>query len=401
MLFLVALRNLFRNKRRTLTVLITVALGTGSLFIFHGFNNGIMNQYRANTIHSRFGYGQVNLKGYRDKVYEKPWEHWMEDWDRLRPALSGLPGVVQLFPRVEFFALLSNGQVTVSGRGQGIDAHEEAGFFNTLNVEQGQMLSDQPDGIMLGLGLARALDVHPGDRVTVLANTVNGSMNGLDLTVAGIFHTGSKEFDDMVFRIPLAQAQMLLDTKRVESVSLGMSSVEDWDGFAKAVSERLPQLEATSFAKLDEVYYQHSVDWLNSQFGVIQLIILTIVVLGIFNTVSTGILERKQEIGNLRANGESFRDVMSLLGWEGIALGVLGAALGILLAFVLTSTLLRNGILMPPAPGLTRQYHVKIELQWMMAVKTFFMGTVCAMLGTIVAGMRVARMPIGEALRSV
>ena len=114
---------------------------------------------------------------------------------------------------------------------------KKSSFFNTLNVEQGQMLSDQPDGIMLGLGLARALDVHPGDRVTVLANTVNGSMNGLDLTVTGIFHTGSKEFDDMVFRIPLAQAQMLLDTKRVESVSLGMTSVEAWDGFAKAVAD--------------------------------------------------------------------------------------------------------------------------------------------------------------------
>ena len=78
-------------------------------------------------------------------------------------------------------------------------------------------------------------------------------------------------------------------------------------------------------------------DWLNAQFGVIQIIIVTIVVLGIFNTVSTGVLERKQEIGTLRANGESRYDVMRLLCLEGLALGVLGAALGIIVALDSTS----------------------------------------------------------------
>jgi len=79
MLLDVALHNLRRNLRRTYAVVLTVAVGTGSLFIFHGFNAGIMNQYRDNTVHSRYGHGEINTAGYRDQVYEKPWEHWIDD----------------------------------------------------------------------------------------------------------------------------------------------------------------------------------------------------------------------------------------------------------------------------------------------------------------------------------
>ena len=196
---------------------------------------------------------------------------------------------------------------------------------------------------------SRGLGGGPGDEVTVTSNTVNGASAQARLRVVGVFHTGLREFDDAVFRIPLAQAQRLLGTDRVETVSLGLASVADWSAVESSVRERHPELEATPFQVLDEVYYQHSVDWLAAQFGVIQLIILAILLLGIFNTVSTAVLERKQEIGNLRANGESVLDVLRLLGAEGLVLGSLGALLGIAVALVLNETVLAHGILMPPA----------------------------------------------------
>lgn len=401
MLFLIAFRNLFRNVRRTLAVVLTVAFGVGALFCFDGFNTGILNQYRDNTIHARYGHGQINMRGYRERVYEKPWEHWITNWEDLRNFLLKQPGVEYVFPRVSFFALLTNGNITVSGLGQGINAPDEARFFNTLNIVSGEVLTHQEDGVMLGSGLARTLDVQPGDRVTVLANTIYGTINGIDLIVTGIFHTGTQEFDDRIFRLPLKQVFTLLDTDRVESVSLGLKNLEDWTPVAKAVETEFPTMEATPFAVLDEVYYQHSVDWLHAQFRVIQIIILTIVLLGIFNSVSTSILERKQEIGNLRANGESVADIMKLLACEGALLGFIGSLVGLIISITINFTFLRNGILMPPAPGLTRQYHVFIELQPDTAMFTFLLGIVTALVATLIAGLRVARLPIGDALRSV
>ncbi len=398
--FGLALRNLFRQSRRSLAVILTVATGTGAIFLFDGFNAGIMNQYRDNTIRARWGHGQVNTVGYREQVYEKPWEHWMENADTLAQEIGAIPGVQYVFPRTEFYALLSNGSTTLSGRGQGIDGETEAKFFTTLNIESGAVLKGEPDGILLGRGLARALNAKPGDRITVLANTVYGSINGLDFNVVGIFHTGAKEFDDVVFRLPQKATQQLLDTTKVESIALGLEKLDDWNRVAKAVHEKHPELQATPFAVLDKVYYQHAVDWLASQFSIIRLIFLLIVILGIFNTVSTGVLERKQEVGNLRANGESRWDVLSLFLAEGVLLGMAGAVVGIALTLLLNATLLSKGILMPPSPGLTRQYHVFVELQKNGAVLTFALGSLCALFGTLLAAVKVARMPIGDLLRS-
>ena len=395
-----ALRNLLRNVRRTVALMLTIALGTGSLFLFHGFNNGIMNQYRDNTIHARFGHGQIQTKGYGDRVYERPWEHWIQEPGILEKQLRALPGVRQVFPRVEFPALISNGRITVSGKGQGVDGPEEAGFFNTLNFVAGQNLTSEPKGIVLGRGLARGLGVGPGDEVRVMARNTGGGMNPVTLNVVGVFHTGLKDFDDSAFRIPLKPAQDLLETDRVENVTLGLARVEDFATVENFIRTHHPELTAVPFAVLDKVYYQHSVDWLGAQFDVIQLIILTIVVLGIFNTVSSAVLERKVEIGTMRANGESRVDVMLLLGVEGLALGLIGAALGILLVLGLNATVLAHGILMPPAPGITRQFLVLIELTPLMAMKTALLGIGVTLLGTMLAGHRVVRLGIADSLRS-
>lgn len=381
-------------------MLLTVGVGCASLFLFQGFNTGIMNQYRENSIHARYGHGQLHTRGYRETLFEKPWEHWIENPQPIISKLLTLPHVQQVFPRIEFFGLLTNGQINVSGRGTGIDGSEESRFFQTLNVEEGKMLEAESDGILLGRGLANALHLKPGDSVTVLTNTVNGSLNGADLTVTGIFHTGSKEFDDVAFRIQLPQAQALLDTQRVESIALGLDTHESWQAVQASVVREFPNLSATEFAVLDKIYYQHSVDWLKSQFGVIRLIILLIVVLGIFNMVATAILERKSEIGNLRANGSSRRGVLLLIVSEGMTLGLVGAALGVAAAWLFNSTLLAQGILMPPAPGLTRQFFVRMELDWMTAIFTFCMGAICCLLASILAGWRIIQMPIGQALRS-
>jgi len=396
-----ALRNLLRNPRRTLAVILTVAIGTGSLFIYHGFNTGILRQYRENIIHARYGHGQINTKGYRDHIFEKPWEHWISDYRTLESQLSVLPEVKHIFPRVEFFGLMSNGRINVSGKGQGVKGELEAKFFNQLNIIEGKNLDQTPDGILLGKGLAHALNVHAGDRVTVISNTVHGSMNAGDFTVSGVFHTGVKEFDDVYFRIQIEQAHQLLDTQKIESIAIGLKSFEAWGDFQKIIENKFPNLEATAFAVLDKVNYQHSVDWLNSQFAVTQLIILAIVILGIFNTISISILERKQEIGNLRANGESLSEVMVLLGTEGLALGICGAVLGIMGALAFNSLFLEKGILMPPAPGITKQEYVLIQFQPLMAGLVFVLGTFCVVLGTVCASYKIIRMPIAEALRSV
>ena len=395
-----ALRNLLRNARRTIAVLTTVTCGTCVLFLYHGFNAGIMNQYRENAVHGLAGHGVVMQRGYRDQVLEKPWEKWFEPKDEAASKLAAIPGVTNVFPRVSVAGLLTNGSLTVNARGLGVDGVTEAPFFHAINIVAGHFFTTEPDGIVLGRGLARALGVGPGDHVTLLASTIHGTMNADDFTVTGVFHTGSQYFDNTLFRIPLARARILLDTDRTEQYALGLANTWGWAPVAAAIARDMPQLEATPFEELDRVYYQNAVEFLAGQYRVMQLIILAIVVLGILSTITAGVFERRQEIGNYRANGESKGDVMRLLLAESVALGVLGSVLGVLLALFVTYVLIPHGILMPPAPGLTRQFYVRIELQPTEVWRAFALGIVACALGTLVAGSRVTRMPIAEALRA-
>ena len=167
MMLSLCFRNLLRNIRRTIAILLTVALGAGALFAFQGFIQGVLTEYSNSTIHAHHGNGRLNTKGYRDTIHQKPWDHWIANWEEIRNTLYQDPAVEHVFPRVTIGGMLFHGKLSITGQGQGIDAREEAEFFDKLNIEEGVPLSTQPKGILLGKGMARALNVKPGDKVTL------------------------------------------------------------------------------------------------------------------------------------------------------------------------------------------------------------------------------------------
>lgn len=399
MWLLIAFRNLFRNFRRTVAIMLTVAIGSGALFAFAGFIEGIGNDFRDTTIHSHYGYGQIHTKGYRDKVFEDPKKHWITDWGYLSLFLADRKEVKEVFPRVSFSALLKKGNISLGGHGEGIDGEKEASFFTSMNIVEGEMLAGQSKGMLLGKGLADGLKLHVGDNVKIFATTKSRISEG-NFTVVGIFHTGNAHYDKSIFRIQLTDAQDLLKTSNIETVSLGLYQLSDWNALATALHDRFPNLEATPFDELDKIYYKHSMDWLHAQFGIVLVIILGIVVLGIFNTVSASILERKQEMGNLRANGDSVLDIMRLIVAEGAVLSFFGSLLGIALTYALLKGFVDQGILMPPGPGQTKQSFVTFSFTLPMIAKTVSYSTIAAIIASFLAGLKVARMPISKALRS-
>ncbi len=401
LLLKLSLRNVFRNRRRSLYALATIAMGAMGLFIFMGFNRGLMNQYRANTIRARWGHGQLYVQGYRGKAHTHPWEQWIEGPELVMERLRVLPGVVGLFPRLTVNAMLVAGNQAVAGQGEGIDGVAEARFFDQLNYVEGGDLKDHPSGIVLGQGLADGLGVHIDDEVVLIARDEKAESRRSKAIVTGVFHTGSQEFDSRAFRVPLAVAQTLLGTDRVESISVALSGVEAWPAFASAASTALPGLESVPFDELDKVYYRHAVDWLDAQFDIIRSIILLVVFLGIFNVISMTVMERTTEIGTLRACGEGRLDIGIGHVLEATALGGLGGALGLLGGWALSAGPLSGGIAMPPAPGITRSFRILIELGYRDALQVLFLCTATSVVGCLPPVWRATRIPIAEALRHV
>jgi putative ABC transport system permease protein len=185
----------------------------------------------------------------------------------------------------------------------------------------------------------------------------------------------------------------------VESIAVALTGVEAWPPFARAVTAALPSLESIPFDELDRVYYRHAVDWLDAQFAFIRSIILLVVFLGIVNIVSITVLERTGEIGALRANGESRTEIALGQTLEALILGLLGGALGLLAGWLLAAGPLREGVAMPPAPGITRSFRILIELGRRDALDVLLLCGLTAVTGCLVPVWRAIRIPIAEALR--
>ena len=322
----------------------------------------------------------------------------MTDAPAIMNKMANVDGVEQLFPRVQFYAMLGNNNISVAGRGIGIVGAKEQNFFNRINIVKGEALGENEEGIVLGKGLAHSLGVDIGDRVTVLGQTVHGSVNALDLVVQGIFHIGFKEADDALFQVQLSQAHILLDTQKVETISIGLRDDADWHQVAASLKAVLPHLEAVDVNVLDEVWAKNGENFLQSLLNIFRLVFLGVILLAIFNSASNTVLERRQEIGMLRANGESGWDVVRLFFLEGTFQALIGATLGILLLFAVMS-LLPEGLPMPPTPGTSRELPVGLDIQWNYVVSCFLLGSLVAMVSVMGASIQVLRLSISDALK--
>lgn len=400
-MFSLAFRNLWRNPRRTLAVLLIIAAGIAALIIFQGFNRGAKESYREGLAKTRFGHSQIFKKGYYNQVLEQPWEHWIDYRESDLKALEDIPGVEMVFPRLSFSGLVTNGDITIGGFGQGVDAAKEEKFFKKMVYPQGRALTgEDKDGIIIGEGLAKALSIKAGDRVTILTNTVAGSINGSHFEVVGVFNTGRKDFDDHFFRISLTKAFQLLRTHKIENYSVALSNFEIFSEVENKIKESFDDLEIFPLEILDKVYYGHALEWQDAQYKVTWLIIILMVILGIFNIITMLIFERRQEIGNLRANGFSKKDILIILCLEGALLGWVAGLVGVVISFLLRHSLLANGVVMPPAPGVSGQGVIPIIIQWSSLTSHFATAVCAALLATFFAAIRVLRQSISQLLRA-
>jgi putative ABC transport system permease protein len=135
------------------------------------------------------------------------------------------------------------------------------------------------------------------------------------------------------------------------------------------------------------------------QFGVLQLIILFMVLLGVVNVINMSVFERLAEFGTMRALGNRGREVLALVLTEGMLLGLIGSAIGVVLGIGLAVGISAVGIPMPPPPNSSLPYTAYIRVVPAVVASAFLIGVAAVFLASLLPGFRVARVPIAEALR--
>ena len=396
-----AFRNVFRNRGRAAITLGAITFGVMALILSGGFVEDVFIQLREATIHSQLGHIQIERAGYAKFGRTEPYKYLLSDQDQLAQKLAAIKSVREVLKRLNFSGLLSNGHADTPIIGEGIEPDKEARLGTFLQIYAGRQLTNADEfGALIGRGVAKALNLKPGDSVTLMANTPDGALNTLELTVVGVFQTFSKDYDDRAIRIPLAAAQNLLVTNSIHNFVLLLDATEHTDLLVSQLRHALPatSYEVLSWLDLAE-FYRSTVALYERQFGILQLIILFMVVLGVANSVNMAIFERTGEFGTQRATGDRRSRVFRLIMTETCVLGVVGTLLGLGLGVTLALVISKLGIPMPPPPNSNTGYTAYIRIVPVILVTSVAVGLLASIVAALVPAAKATRVPIADALR--
>jgi lipoprotein-releasing system permease protein len=368
----VALTHLTSRKRQTLVSLTGVVLGVAFFLAVSALMRGsekdfisklidnsphitVSDEYRVPEVQPaelRWPGGAVRIahvkpqnetrgiRGYREKL----------------AVVESLPGVraapVLLGSAVLTFAGRLQA-VTLSGivpaKMKGVSTIEQKMIAGSLDA-----LAANPNGIIVGTTLADRFSLRLGSTVSVVAPSgVNRAMK-----VVGIFHTGIASYDEEQTFTLLKRAQSLLD--RPNRANRFVIQLDD------------PYAARDVALRIETAFGYKAVSWVEASEDILSVLlvrniimysvvlaILVVASFGIYNTISTIVMEKTRDIAILKSIGFHSRDVRNIFLLEGLIVGLLGSALGVALGLALMRVL--SEVTVKP-PGVTEV--VRLPIWW-------------------------------------
>jgi putative ABC transport system permease protein len=400
-----AFRNVFRNRARTAVAILAIAAGCAALIVNGGAIYNIFRELREDAIHGRHGHLQVYRRGYSENHRREPGRYLLpkEEADRVVALVRTIPHVARVTRRREFTGMISRADRFVAFIGIGVEPEEDPEFSRHMTMRAGRPLApDDPHGVVAGLGLSQRIDAAPGAALTLTANSDTGALNAEDVSLRGVFEGGLKEYDDWTLKVPLPAAQELLRDDRIEQIVILLDRTDNVDIVRDAALSAFRgdhlDLEVKTWSEL-ALFHNQVVSLFRRELDVIKLIISTIVILGIANTIGMSIVERRIELATLRALGLRPEVVGRLLMTEALITGLIGGACGVALGVAIALTASAIGIPFPSPPGATRPFVGGVDLVPSIVAYSFVVSVAATLAAAIFPVWKALKRPIAETLR--
>ena len=340
----VAVTHLTGRRRQTLVSLIGVVLGVAFFLAVSSLMRGsekdfikrlvdnsphitISDDYRrprTQPAELRWAQGAVRVSNVKPQTETRGIRGYRER----RAFIASLPGL-RVAP-----LLIGSAVLTFAGREQGVTLSGIVPkVMKTISTLEDKMivgsidaLEANPNGIIIGTGLAAKFNLTLGRNLTVVA--ANGTSRSMK--VVGIFRTGNAAYDENQTFTLLKRAQVLFD--RSNRVNRLLVQLDD----AYAAREVARQIESVIGYK--------AVSWVEASEDILSVLVVRNIIMysvvsailivasfGIYNTLSTIVLEKTRDIAILKSMGFHARDVRLIFLCEGVIIGVMGSAAGIAL----------------------------------------------------------------------
>ncbi len=316
----------------TLIAIVGIMLGTSALIIALSISNGFEKELKEKVI----GFtSHIQVLKFDVRYTEK------NDWESFE-KIKMVSNVKAVSPFAGREAMIRSSYGIEGVYLKGILTEYDFSIIKRSIVE-GKYDFDESDGlpkIIIGKKLANKLGVELGDKVVILAidpdNLFFSAPKIEQFKISGIYETGMAEYDDIFVYVLLQHAQYLLDLgNKVSGFDVMVENVDFIDETALLIQDKLgyPYYTRTMYQM-----YRNLFAWLELQKKPVPIVLGLIIIVAVFNIIGTllmMVLEKTKEIGILKSMGANSKSIMKIFIFQGIFIGIVGTALGNLLAYIL------------------------------------------------------------------
>lgn len=342
-----AIRNVFRHKKRSIVTIFTISLGFVAIGVLSGMINNIYSRLKGQAIViEKLGHITFAKEGYFENSKMEPakylWEK--EEMEDILRIIKDNPEVKIATPRLSMFGIVSNGKSSTLFITEAVVPEDDKILLATKvdgRIESDGVVSldtdsESKNNVAIGSELSKNLGLEKGEYITLLTNTKDGMVNALDVDIEEIFNTGNPATNDKYVLTDFSTAQDLYDTEGAERVVVILNESEKADEVRADLLTKLSaaghKMEAQTWSELS-LFYGKITAMFGIIFKVLTVIITVVGLLTLVNTLQIAIAERTREIGTMRAIGMLRKNVITLFCSEAFIMSMLGCLIAIPILF--------------------------------------------------------------------
>ncbi len=335
MLLQLAFRNIWRNKRRTLITIGAVSFAVFLASFTNAFQKGAWDSIIDGAVTNYFGLIQIHGEGYsEEQIIDKS----IPFTDAFKNLPDQIPAILAVNPRLESFALASEGDKTHGALVIGISPPAEDAMSNiSAKIIAGAYLTEQDKGVIVAEGLAKKLGLEYRDTLVLISQGYHGANAAGKYPIKGIFKLELPDFNKSLVYMPLAEAQYFYNApNRITTLAL---TLDDKKNVPTVINQVKAQLGDNPTEPLEILPWQEIIPELvearelDTAGNVIIIgILYLLIAFAIFGTILMMVKERSYEFGVLTAIGMKRWQLFSVTWLETVIVAILGALIGILLS---------------------------------------------------------------------
>lgn len=343
--FRIAWRNIWRHRRRTIIIVLAMGLGLALMMFYDGLVAGFDQAIYGNAIHILGGNIQIHASGYRASASQTPLIPLPNDQIVLEKARAD-DHVLAAVRRINTAGLATSreGAFAVGITAIEPEAEEPVNLAAKYVVQGRYLQSTDTDSVFVGKGLADAMAIQVGDRITLLGRATHDQMRRHTMTIVGIYDLGMPEIEKRTVYISLGEAQSLygLENQSTE-VAVFLKQLGEEDIVVRNLTAQLPGLEIDTWRdNFPEL--QQALGTKGAVMNVFSVIILMIAGIGVLNLLLMAVYERQREVGVLASLGMRPTQISFLFVLEGMMMGLVGIIAGAVLGLIINGALRQVGL---------------------------------------------------------